>query len=155
MTGIMLSDYLVIRRRKLKIEDLYVGDKSSIYWYRNGFHWRAILAFVIGAWPFCPGFIMSLIDAKTSNNWTKLFNISFLVGISIGFIAFTVICIISPPPGKDEGLNYLVSPIVTAQLTLQDDERFSNSVGRPVDPEDEDGKANEAKANHTVSVLTV
>lgn len=109
MTGIMLADYLVVRRRKLKIEDLYLGGPASIYWYNGGFHWRAGLAFVMGAWPFCPGFIMSLIDSTTSNNWTKLFNISFLVGISIGFISFLAICSISPPPGKDEGLDYLVS----------------------------------------------
>jgi NCS1 family nucleobase:cation symporter-1 len=37
MTGIMLSDYLVVRKRKLKIEDLYIGDERSIYWFYKGF----------------------------------------------------------------------------------------------------------------------
>lgn len=105
----MLCDYLVIRKRKLKVEDLYNGTPSSIYWYHNGFHWRGILAFVLSAWPFCPGFIMSLIDAKTVNNWTKLFNISFLVAITLGFVTFGGICLISPPPHLGEGLDYLVS----------------------------------------------
>lgn len=112
MTGVMLCDYLVIRRRRVSIPDLYSGDPSSMYWYRNGFHWRAIVAFVLGAWPFCPGFIMTLIDGGTStdNGWIKLFNISFLVGLSLGFVLFLTICTISPPPHRLEGDDFLVSP---------------------------------------------
>lgn len=106
----MLADYLIIRRRRVKIEDLYNGTPTSIYWYHNGYHWRAVLAFVIGAVPFCPGFVMSLIHPGQVNGWTKLFNISFLVAITLGFLSFLGICTISPPPYTDQGLNYLVSP---------------------------------------------
>jgi NCS1 family nucleobase:cation symporter-1 len=116
MTGIMLADYLVIRRCKVKVEDLYNGTPSSIYWYHNGFHWRAIVAFILGAWPFCPGFIITLVHPGSTSNWVKLFNISFLVGLSIGFLSFLAICTASPPPYEDQGLNYL------------DDERFCKSV---------------------------
>lgn len=105
----MLADYLIIRRRRVKIEDLYNGTPSSIYWYYRGFHWRAGVAFVLGCWPFVPGFIMTLIDSTTVNNWTKLFNICFLLGVVIGFVSFLGICFISKPPHTEEGLNYLVS----------------------------------------------
>ncbi|KAI5290969.1 hypothetical protein KEM54_006838, partial [Ascosphaera aggregata] len=37
MAGIMVSSYIVVNRRKIKIDDLYVGNESSIYWYTYGF----------------------------------------------------------------------------------------------------------------------
>ncbi|WVQ67214.1 uncharacterized protein L199_005409 [Kwoniella botswanensis] len=123
MTGIMLADYIVLRRCHVKIEDLYNGSPSSIYWFKNGFHWRAIVAFIMGAWPFCPGFIMILIDPTATNAWVKLFNISFLVGLAIGFFVYLGICLVSPIPHQKEGLNYL------------DDERFCKNVsGEPSTP---------------------
>lgn len=118
MTGIMLCDYLVIRQRRISIPDLYSGEPGSKYWFWNGFHWRAIVAFVLGTWPFCPGFIMTLVDsgARSDEGWIKLFNISFLVGLSLGFVLFWAICTISPPPHRLEGDAFL------------DDARFCKSV---------------------------
>jgi len=47
----MLADYHVIRRAKLKLNDLYTGNSSSIYWFNKGVNWRAIVAFFSGVWP--------------------------------------------------------------------------------------------------------
>jgi len=47
MTGILVADYWLIRRRKRKIPDLYFN--TGIYWYFYGLNWRAFLAFCI-AW---------------------------------------------------------------------------------------------------------
>lgn len=128
MTGIMLCDYLVIRRRRISIPDLYSGEPSSKYWYRNGFHWRAIVAFVLGAWPFCPGFVMTLVNGGTSSadGWIKLFNISFLVALAMGFFLFLAICTISPPPHRLDGDDYL------------DDEQFCKSVKAVIVAESKD-----------------
>ncbi|KIM78524.1 hypothetical protein PILCRDRAFT_824427 [Piloderma croceum F 1598] len=114
MTGIMLADYLVVRKRTLKIEHLYIGDSRSIYWYKYGIHWRAVVAWVLGTWPTFPGFVMTLRNPLTTSNWANLFKISFLVGVSISFVSFLVICTISPPPHLGEGLNYLDDTIVLA-----------------------------------------
>jgi NCS1 family nucleobase:cation symporter-1 len=111
MTGIMLCDYLVIRRRRLSIPDLYIGDSSSIYWYWRGYHWRAVVSFLLGCLPLFPGFIMNLLGNHTDSGWVKLFQITFLVGLSIGFVSFLIICLISPPPHYKEGENFLVSLI--------------------------------------------
>lgn len=49
--------------------------------------------------------------------------ISFIIGVAIGFVAFVGICLVSPPPHVQEGEKFL------------DDERFSNSVsGAYVEP---------------------
>ncbi|CAI7643936.1 unnamed protein product [Penicillium manginii] len=50
-TGIMLADYHIVRKHKLKIGDLYSGDSSSIYWFDDGVNWRAFVAFLAGMWP--------------------------------------------------------------------------------------------------------
>lgn len=44
MTGLMISSYFVVNRRKINIDDLFVGNKDSIYWYTMGINWRAIVA---------------------------------------------------------------------------------------------------------------
>ncbi|KAF7970275.1 hypothetical protein HWV62_24464 [Athelia sp. TMB] len=75
--GILLADYLVVRKRTLVVEDLYIGDSRSIYWYQHGIHWRAALAWAMGTWPTFPGFIISLQDPLSDSNWAKLFKIAF------------------------------------------------------------------------------
>lgn len=47
----MLADYHIVRHHKLKLNDIYIGDSSSIYWFRHGFNWRAFVAFIAGMWP--------------------------------------------------------------------------------------------------------
>ncbi|PKS11151.1 hypothetical protein jhhlp_002912 [Lomentospora prolificans] len=50
LMGVFISDYLIVRRQMYKVPDLYVGNKSSIYWYQYGFHWRAFLTWISLIW---------------------------------------------------------------------------------------------------------
>ena len=43
MTGLMIASYFVVNKGKIKVEDLFVGDSSSIYWYTWGVDWRAVI----------------------------------------------------------------------------------------------------------------
>uniref|UniRef100_A0A093VJ29 Allantoin permease n=1 Tax=Talaromyces marneffei PM1 TaxID=1077442 RepID=A0A093VJ29_TALMA len=45
MVGLMISSYLVVNQRKIKVPDLFIGNKNSIYWYTYGVNWRAVVAF--------------------------------------------------------------------------------------------------------------
>ncbi|BEI86532.1 hypothetical protein CcaverHIS002_0608190 [Cutaneotrichosporon cavernicola] len=132
MTGLLLADYLVVRRHRVKIPDLYNGTPSSIYWFWHGIHWRAVVAFLVSVWVFWPGFIMTMKDPKADNGWVKLFNISFLVGLGLGFVIYLAICVVSPPPHYKEGDPYL------------DDDLYCKNVSA-VAPTDgvEDGKHDE------------
>ena len=47
IAGIMICDYYVVRRRLLKVEELY--RRGGVYEYRNGFNQKAILALVAGS----------------------------------------------------------------------------------------------------------
>ncbi|BEJ12934.1 hypothetical protein CspHIS471_0301080 [Cutaneotrichosporon sp. HIS471] len=132
MTGLLLADYLVVRRHRVQIPDLYNGTPSSIYWFWHGIHWRAVVAFLVSVWVFWPGFIMTMKDPKANNGWVKLFNISFLVGLGLGFVIYLAICAVSPPPHYKEGDPYL------------DDDLYCKNVSA-VAPTDgvEDGKHDE------------
>jgi purine-cytosine permease-like protein len=44
--GVVLTDYFLIRRRKLQVEELY--KTGGGYWYSSGFNPRAIFAWVAG-----------------------------------------------------------------------------------------------------------
>lgn len=44
MTGMMAANYLIVSKRKLKVDDLYRGNNSSIYWYTAGINFRAPVA---------------------------------------------------------------------------------------------------------------
>ncbi|GBE85495.1 permease for cytosine/purines, uracil, thiamine, allantoin-domain-containing protein [Sparassis latifolia] len=105
-TGILLSDYLAVRRCVIKLEDCYIGNSDSIYWYWHGFNWRALVAWVIGVFPTMPGMIMTVRNPAAYNGWVRTFHITFLVGLSVSFTAFWLICWISPPPGLGLGLSY-------------------------------------------------
>lgn len=39
------------------MDDLYLGNPTSIYWYWKGWNWRAVVAFVLAIFPAMPGYI--------------------------------------------------------------------------------------------------
>src|SRR6185503_8925188 len=53
VAGIMITDYFVIRRGVLRVEDLY--RRGGAYEYRRGVNWVAIVAFVVAVLPSIPG----------------------------------------------------------------------------------------------------
>ncbi|KAM5493298.1 hypothetical protein McaMca56_006623 [Microsporum canis] len=104
LAGIMLSDYLIIRRQRLRICDLYKGDTSSIYWYWHGFNWRGAVSFALSIWPEIPGLIATVnkIKSPALQGWVKLFNLTFFVGLVMGFFWMTMLSYVFPPPGLGE-----------------------------------------------------
>lgn len=54
LTGIMMTDYYIVKGRKLNVPELY--DFDGIYRYNKyGSNWRALAALVIGFAPCLPG----------------------------------------------------------------------------------------------------
>lgn len=101
LTGVMLADYHIVRRHKLKLQDLYTGNSSSIYWYYHGFNWRGPVAFLMGCWPLLPGMDASVNQLTTPSlqGWLKLYNLTFIVGIAMSFTWMVILCYFFPPPG--------------------------------------------------------
>lgn len=75
MTGILISDYFFVRKQKLRIDDLYVGNEDSAYWYFKGFNWRAFTAWVMGLWPLLRKYFLTgkTLDANITLVTTDFF----------------------------------------------------------------------------------
>ncbi|KAI5211106.1 hypothetical protein AUEXF2481DRAFT_64822 [Aureobasidium subglaciale EXF-2481] len=60
MTGIMICDYWVVRRGKLKLSDLYHGRKDGIFYFWHGANWRSFTAWICGWSYLIPGFVKAV-----------------------------------------------------------------------------------------------
>ncbi|KAG1898460.1 permease for cytosine/purines, uracil, thiamine, allantoin-domain-containing protein [Suillus fuscotomentosus] len=127
-SGILLADYFVVRGCMIKLEDCYIGDKRSIYWYHNGVNWRAPLAWVLGVFPTMPGLIMTTRDATAWNVWVRIFHIAFFVGLLISFVAFSVICCISSPGNVGIGALYHEENSFEVEDELETEEKEKGPV---------------------------
>ncbi|OHW89806.1 NCS1 nucleoside transporter family protein [Colletotrichum incanum] len=82
MTGLMISSYLIVNKKKINVDDLYCGDSTSVYWFSSGFNWRALAAWLIGVVPCMPGFIAAVDTSVTvSEGATELYHMSYLYGL--------------------------------------------------------------------------
>ncbi|KAF7510903.1 hypothetical protein GJ744_005733 [Endocarpon pusillum] len=99
MAGILLADYFLVHRRELHLDDLYIGNHSSAYWYTAGFNWRAPVAWLMGVWPMLPGFARQVRGVSAYNGWDNIFRINFFVGLGIAFAVYAVLHAVFPAPG--------------------------------------------------------
>jgi NCS1 family nucleobase:cation symporter-1 len=76
VAGIMISDYFVIRRRKLVVDDLYLRD--GVYEYSHGWNWSAFLALAAGAGTALLGLVIPSLRSLYDYSWFAGFLVSFL-----------------------------------------------------------------------------
>ena len=74
MIGVMIASFTVTHRFRLKVDDLYVSDPSSIYWFSYGFNLRAPMAWVLGTFPSLPGFNLKV---EVAAGWSLVYSICF------------------------------------------------------------------------------
>ncbi len=82
--GIMIIDYFFIRKKELKLQDLYRSDGA--YQYTNGFNMAAIIALLAGILPNVPGFLLQvkMISATAFPAWVSdLYNYAWFVGFAV------------------------------------------------------------------------
>ncbi len=88
VAGIMISDYFVLRRCKLIVEDLY--RRGGAYEYTRGFNPIALVALALGIAPNVPGFLAALGVMETSPLFQGLYDRAWFVsfGIASGVYLF-------------------------------------------------------------------
>ncbi|KAK5119841.1 hypothetical protein LTR85_007167 [Meristemomyces frigidus] len=130
MTGIVVSDYFLVRKRQYYLGDLYTANSSSAYWYTFGFNWRGFLAWVMGLWPVLPGFARAIQGVQTGNGWDHLYDITYFYGFFVASLTYWA-CHTAFPAPKQTGS----SPFVLAehvQMLEAEGRRRSDSL-EPVD----------------------
>ncbi|RVX70826.1 hypothetical protein B0A52_05477 [Exophiala mesophila] len=63
MTGILMTDYFIVRRGNVSVPDMYNFHGMYRYSPRFATNWRALLAFIIGCVPPLPGFVNNIVVA--------------------------------------------------------------------------------------------
>jgi NCS1 family nucleobase:cation symporter-1 len=99
IAGVLIADYWVMRRTRLRLAELYRPEGS--YWYRVGWNWRAVVAFAVGAvlavggaystpgnGPFPQGGLISALK--------PLYDYSWVVGLAAALILYATLSTVSP-----------------------------------------------------------
>ena len=97
MTGILIADFWVVRKQKLKIPDLY--EEHGIYWYTWGINWRAYAVFFVSISISMPGLVATCGGYEIAEPWLRIYYAAYFVGMAMGFILYVIVCHFFPPEG--------------------------------------------------------
>ena len=61
IAGVLIADYWLVRRKRLKLEDLYLTH--GVYRYSGGWNWRAIVATLVGCALAWGGLVIEALEA--------------------------------------------------------------------------------------------
>ncbi|HRQ66404.1 MAG TPA: NCS1 family nucleobase:cation symporter-1 [Xanthomonadaceae bacterium] len=82
IAGIMLADYLLIRRTELDRDALFRHDGA--YVYRRGWNPAAIIALVVGVLPNLPGFLQAAgFVARVPDVFNAIYTYAWFVGLAV------------------------------------------------------------------------
>jgi NCS1 family nucleobase:cation symporter-1 len=77
IAGVMISDYFLVRRADLSVDDLY--RRGGIYEYSRGFNWRAVCALAAGVLVAASGLIWPAVYVPYKYAWFVGFAVSATV----------------------------------------------------------------------------
>ncbi|CCT76156.1 probable uracil permease [Fusarium fujikuroi IMI 58289] len=99
MTGVMFSDYYMVRQRRLMLTGLYDASSTSIYWYWSGVNWRAPVAWVAATWLLLPGFVRRVQDPTAEwSGWSHLYYMSWPLGCFLAMLFYYLLARAFPVP---------------------------------------------------------
>jgi len=88
--GILISDYWIIRRQHLDVDDLF--RVRGRYTYRNGVNPRAVAALVLSIAPVIPGFLRAISTpggtVANPNLFDRLYSYAWFVTFALSFIIY-------------------------------------------------------------------
>lgn len=96
MTGILISDYFLVRKGGLHVGDLYCANSSSAYWYTFGFNWRAFVAWSMSIWPLLPGLVREVRGVSDGAGWDHLYDLSYFFGFFVALLLYWALSALFP-----------------------------------------------------------
>jgi len=91
MAGVMVTDYYIIKKRKLNVHAMYQDGPEGIYWYTGGVNIRAWVAFFIGIAPLMPGFAKSIDNSLSVGGAWKIYTFAWIYGFTTASLTYFVI----------------------------------------------------------------
>lgn len=104
IVGIQVCDYWLVRRRKLKLSDLYHPRPGGIYYSWRGANPRSFVAWLLGFATQLPGFAANVTPGavRVGHAWNELYCMAFPLGFAISFTVHYVLSRAWPPAGLGE-----------------------------------------------------
>jgi len=81
IAGVLIADYWVVRRKELKLEDLYLPDGA--YRYRGGWNMRAVAATLLGCALAWGGLVVPALKPLYDYAWFVGFGVAFVVYVTL------------------------------------------------------------------------
>lgn len=99
--GVQVCDYWLVRRRKLKLSDLYHPRPGGVYYFVRGANPRSFVAWLLGFATQLPGFAANVTPAavRVHHAWHELYYMAFPLGFVISFTVHFLLNRIWPPAG--------------------------------------------------------
>jgi NCS1 family nucleobase:cation symporter-1 len=113
-TGVMMVDYFWVRRTYgINISHLF--KPRGIYWYNQGFNWRAFVAWFVALGPLIPGMLQSMGVKITNKGILNLYSWNYVLVVAFSGLIYWGLTTISPIPvrtdDEDLGKLYLIDGI--------------------------------------------
>lgn len=90
IAGVMLADYYILRKMRLKVADLFRYD--GIYQASNGTNWAGMGALIIGILPNFPGFLAGVgLTSGTSPLFATIYTYAWFVGLFVSGVAYLLL----------------------------------------------------------------
>jgi len=103
IAGPMITDYWLVRRGHIRVNDLYSLDKTGWYHYTYGVNWRAYAGYLVGFAVNAPGFLHNLNEnIVVPIGFVRVYNLSWLTGLGVSSLVYYLACVASPPPGMNK-----------------------------------------------------
>jgi NCS1 family nucleobase:cation symporter-1 len=88
LCGILLADYWILRRRRIRLGQLY--QPRGVYWYTRGWNLRAVGSFFLALVPNLPGLAKSVTPGITGvpRGFEDVYTMSWVVGLVIAGVLY-------------------------------------------------------------------
>lgn len=92
LTGIIMVDYFIVRRRDLNIDALYHPASTPVYWYFKGYNIRGGIAFLVGFLMNLPGFLHTAgVLNEVPSIFVALYEVSWFSSFILGAVSFWIL----------------------------------------------------------------
>jgi nucleobase:cation symporter-1, NCS1 family len=129
--AIMISDYWIVRRGNIVIEDAYSSAPGSTYMYYKGFNINAVIAYVSGMIIPFTGFIGTF-GVKVPAVATKLDSLGWLISFGVALTLYVALSFIHPLSNVDKSWKFeqLAYSTLDSELTVEEIRVNNEDIGK-------------------------